>query len=80
MTPLPLVVPDTDDTRRRIIEALAWASGIHRDQIDDVVTAEACRAGHPYSTENTYINPLGRKVCRTCMTSSRARYEDRKAA
>lgn len=40
----------------------------------------ACRAGHPYSTENTYINPLGRKVCRTCMASSRARYEDRKAS
>ena len=51
MTPLPLVVPDTDDTRRRIIEALAWASGIHRDQIDDVVTAEARTRWHILADE-----------------------------
>lgn len=31
--PLPLVVPDTDDTRRRIVEALALAGGIRRDDI-----------------------------------------------
>lgn len=39
-----------------------------------------CHAGHPYSIENTYTNPLGRKVCRTCMAAARARYENRKAA
>ena len=45
MTPLPLVVPDTDDTRRRIIEALAWASGIRRDDIA-LVSAEARTRWH----------------------------------
>lgn len=40
MTPLPLVVPDTDNTRRRIVEALAWAGGIRRDDIA-LVSAEA---------------------------------------
>lgn len=26
----------------------------------------ACPQGHPYSSENTYINPQGGRSCRTC--------------
>lgn len=29
---------------------------------------------------NTYYNPLGRKVCRTCAAAARARYENRTTA
>ena len=25
-----------------------------------------CPAGHPYSPENTYITPSGKRMCRTC--------------
>lgn len=39
-----------------------------------------CPAGHPYNTANTYINPLGRKVCRICRRASQERYERRRAA
>lgn len=40
----------------------------------------ACINGHDFTAENTYINPLGRKVCRKCTTASRARHTKRKAA
>jgi hypothetical protein len=40
----------------------------------------ACPAGHEYSPANTYINPLGRRTCRTCRQESRARYATRRAA
>ena len=39
-----------------------------------------CINGHPYSAENTYTNPKGALVCRTCSAASRRRYEQRKAA
>lgn len=37
----------------------------------------ACPKGHPYSQQNTYVNPKGSRVCRTCrkaaIAASRAR-------
>lgn len=30
------------------------------------VTAESCRKGHPWTEENTYVCPDGRRFCRTC--------------
>jgi hypothetical protein len=30
-----------------------------------------CPAGHPYDDENTYLNPQGRRNCRTCQRASR---------
>lgn len=40
---------------------------------------DQCINGHRYTPENTYTNPLGRKVCRACAAVARAKYE-RKAA
>lgn len=31
----------------------------------------ACLRGHDYTPENTYINPLGYRVCRTCKKDRR---------
>ena len=39
-----------------------------------------CINGHEYTPNNTYINPLGRKVCRACSAVSRARYKRKQAA
>lgn len=39
-----------------------------------------CINGHEYTSENTYVNPKGRLVCRACSHESRRRYEQRKAA
>ncbi|WP_435300626.1 HNH endonuclease signature motif containing protein [Timonella sp. A28] len=37
-----------------------------------------CINGHEYTSDNTYKNPLGRLVCRTCSAQSRLRYQERK--
>ena len=39
MKALPLIVPDDDTTRQRLIEAHAWAGGIHREDIPRVTDA-----------------------------------------
>lgn len=31
----------------------------------------ACPHGHPFSSENTYTNPSGSRVCRTCVRARR---------
>jgi hypothetical protein len=39
-----------------------------------------CPQGHLYDPANTYVNPLGRQVCRTCAAASRLRHSERKRA
>lgn len=41
-------------------------------------SANSCVNGHEYTADNTYTNPKGRKVCRTCSANSRRKYEKRK--
>lgn len=41
---------------------------------------EACPVGHRYDIGNTYINPKGAQVCRTCTATYRARYDAKKRA
>jgi len=40
----------------------------------------ACRRGHVFSPENTYINPAGYRVCKTCRQATGARYRARRKA
>lgn len=37
-----------------------------------------CPQGHAYTLDNTYINPRGAQVCRTCTAVYRQRYEAKK--
>lgn len=39
-----------------------------------------CPMGHRYDIGNTYINPKGAQVCRTCTATYRARYDAKKRA
>jgi hypothetical protein len=39
-----------------------------------------CPQGHDYSSENTYIDPRGRRSCRTCRRAWDRRYKARKRA
>lgn len=41
---------------------------------------DVCPASHPYDAQNTYINPLGRRVCRICKRASQNRYDKRRRA
>lgn len=41
----------------------------------------ACKSGHPFDADNTYINPSsGQRVCRKCMVRFRADWEARQKA
>lgn len=40
----------------------------------------ACLQGHPYSAENTYVTPDGRRGCRTCRRAAEKAYAARQAA
>jgi len=44
--------------------------------------ADACHLGHPYTDENTYIDPTGRRRCRECnrINSRDGHYARREAA
>jgi hypothetical protein len=37
-----------------------------------------CGKGHPFDEANTYVNPKGWRVCRTCADATHKRYRDRK--
>lgn len=46
----------------------------------DNSTKLICRNGHPYSPDNTYVNPQGHRVCRTCKRQSDRRRTERRSA
>lgn len=37
-----------------------------------------CRRGHVFTSENTYVNGDGYRVCKTCRAATHARYRERK--
>lgn len=37
-----------------------------------------CKQGHVFSKENTYVDPRGKRVCRTCNRISNSQYYQRK--
>ena len=41
-------------------------------------TKTHCPLGHAYTEANTYVNPKGSRVCRTCKSARAIRYNDKK--
>jgi hypothetical protein len=39
-----------------------------------------CLRGHPFDDANTYVNPAGARVCRTCRAEYRRAYDRRRHA
>lgn len=37
-----------------------------------------CPQGHAYDKQNTYVNPIGRRVCRRCTNEAGKKYRERK--
>lgn len=52
------------------------------DQIDNPTAVpfghppSHCPSGHKYSQENTYVEPSGKRRCRTCARANRAKYHE----
>lgn len=55
-----------------------WERGVSPWRLNDL--KEECLHGHPFTPENTYHHPQGRRVCRACVAKSRQAYEERQAA
>ena len=74
---LPVVRHYNDDKMDNSRENLRW--GTQGDNIRDIVRngnyrsywgeKTECKRGHDYSDENTYLDPRGRRRCRTCRKS-----------
>ncbi|WP_083788323.1 HNH endonuclease signature motif containing protein [Frankia sp. EAN1pec] len=54
------------------LEAVTPGENLNRSHNGNAAKV-VCRAGHPYSKENTYIGPSGNRFCRQCMRASSAR-------
>lgn len=60
-------------------------AGTHQDNMRDRsargrnpnANKTQCRHGHPYDGPNTYVDPQGRRHCRTCMREAQRRWERR---
>lgn len=37
----------------------------------------SCKKGHDFSSKNTYINPKGRRICRTCILIYQRKYRSK---
>jgi hypothetical protein len=49
------------------LEPVTRGENVRRTAICEERRSRAhCPAGHPYSAENTYINPHGHRICRAC--------------
>lgn len=47
---------------------------------DSAVWSDQCRRGHPFDVENTYIDPRGYRVCKTCRRATLARHRAKRNA
>lgn len=63
-------------------------TGTHTDNMRDKVERgrdhnakkKRCIHGHPFSADNTYITPDGRRNCRTCRLNAKHAYRRRRSA
>jgi hypothetical protein len=62
------------------LEAITHAENVRRGRHNQFHDNPACAQGHPYTAENTYLTPIGRRVCRICSRERQRRYRERTAA
>lgn len=74
------------DPKNNYLSNLRWADN-SENQRDSVAhgthrsaRVEACPSGHPYSIENTYVNPRGERQCRKCQSARSMDYQARQRA
>ena len=58
------------------LEAVTCEENVRRSVLRGPVKTH-CPKGHPYSGDNLYPNPNGRRACRTCRNHATARYRER---
>ena len=58
------IVTPKENVQRGLKGRLAWVVNTH------------CGKGHEYTTENTYVNPQGKRHCRTCSRLLWNKYDD----
>lgn len=42
--------------------------------------SDACKSGHAWTAENTYVTPAGMRVCRTCRRARKRRWRAQRAS
>lgn len=53
------------------LEVVTRGENVRRGDRGPGLRVTACRHGHAYTPENTYINPRGHRSCRTCRRERR---------
>jgi hypothetical protein len=74
---------DGDHTNNRV-ENLRWDT--HSNNVHDIVrhgrhqhaTKTVCANGHPFTSENTYVTPRGKRACRVCTRANLLKYRAKK--
>lgn len=61
------------------LEPVTQRENINRSPLSNAAKTQ-CPQGHPYSTENTYVNCRGQRCCRTCLRAANARRRARRRA
>lgn len=62
------------------LEAVTHAENVRRGRTNQNHGKTHCIQGHEFNESNTSINPLGKRVCKTCARLNQRKYRARKVA
>lgn len=60
------------------LEPVTRHENVMRGDVPRALRENKCRFGHPFTDENTYVNPKGARICKTCRRAGEARYRERR--